>query len=161
MLIVNASVASVSSTPVLTTRARSEKLRPLGRGGDRVNEADLALFDGWCEVSPIGDLLVRGSQLHPDRDLIVFPEARHSYADTLERTCHVARGLHALGIGHRDHVGLLAPNGIEYIEAFFAIALLGAVAVPLHARHKAAELSYITANADLAAILTTSGANAY
>src|SRR6266516_1049831 len=93
----------------------------------RLKEVEMALFDDWSEVSPIGDLLVRGSQLHPDRDLIVFPDARHSYAEMLERASHVARGLHALGVRQRDHVGLLAPNGAEFVEAFFAIALLGAV----------------------------------
>jgi acyl-CoA synthetase (AMP-forming)/AMP-acid ligase II len=56
-----------------------------------------------------------------------------------------------------DHVGLLAPNGTEFVEGFFGIALLGGVIVPLNARHKAAEVGYIADNADLVALLTTAG----
>jgi fatty-acyl-CoA synthase/long-chain acyl-CoA synthetase len=70
-------------------------------------------FGDWCTVTPLGDLLVRGAHLHPDRDLIVFPEARFTYAQVLERAVAVARGLLALGVESGDHVALLAPNGIE------------------------------------------------
>src|SRR5919197_269636 len=73
------------------------------------------MFDDWCEVSPIGDLVVRGAQLHPERDLIVFPDERYTYAEVLQRASHVARGLYALGVRQRDHVGLLAHNGPEYV----------------------------------------------
>lgn len=34
----------------------------------------MELFSGWCEVSPIGDLLVRAAHLHPDRFALVLPE---------------------------------------------------------------------------------------
>ncbi|MDV7245124.1 MULTISPECIES: class I adenylate-forming enzyme family protein [Rhodococcus] len=115
----------------------------------------------WCEVLPVADLLVRGARSHPDRDLIVFPDSRYTYADVLERATHVARGLIALGVRRGDHVGLLAPNGIEFIEGFFGAALIGGVIVPLNARHKATELGYIVRNADLAAVLTVSGDDAY
>ncbi|MDJ0419744.1 class I adenylate-forming enzyme family protein [Rhodococcus opacus] len=115
----------------------------------------------WCEVLPVADLLVRGARRHPDRDLIVFPDSRYTYADVLERATHVARGLLALGIRRGDHIGLLAPNGIEFIEGFFGAALIGGVIVPLNARHKASEIGYIVANADLAALLTVSDDRAY
>jgi acyl-CoA synthetase (AMP-forming)/AMP-acid ligase II len=60
-----------------------------------------------------------------------------------------------------DHVGLLAPNGTEFVEGFFGIALLGGVIVPLNARHKAAEVGYIADNADLVVLLTTTGLDEY
>ncbi|MDV7353250.1 class I adenylate-forming enzyme family protein [Rhodococcus oxybenzonivorans] len=115
----------------------------------------------WCEVLPVADLLVRGARSHPDRDMIVFPDSRYTYADVLERATQVARGLIALGVRRGDHVGLLAPNGIEFIEGFFGAALIGCVIVPLNARHKASELGYIIRNADLAALLTVSADDAY
>jgi acyl-CoA synthetase (AMP-forming)/AMP-acid ligase II len=121
----------------------------------------MATYEDWCEVSPIGDLLVRAARQHPDRAAIVFPGERHTYAELLERSSRVARGLWSLGVRPRDHVGLLALNGPEFVEAFFGIQLLGGVVVPLHARHKAAELGYIARNAALVALLTTSGADDY
>ena len=107
------------------------------------------------EVSTIGDLLIRAAARHPDRDAIVFPDSRQSYAALRDRAIAVARSLAALGVGAGDHVGLFMGNGHDYVEALFGVALLGAVAVPLNVRHRAAELGYIVANADLVAILTS------
>lgn len=115
----------------------------------------------WCNVTPLGDLLVRGAHLCPDRDLIVFPEARFTYAQVLDGAVAVARGLLAMGVGSGDHVALLAPNGIEFVEGLFGSALIGAVVVPLNARHKAKELGYIIENADITALLTVSGPDDY
>ncbi|HWI71108.1 MAG TPA: AMP-binding protein, partial [Baekduia sp.] len=115
----------------------------------------------WAEVSPVGDLLVRGARLHPDRDLIVFPGGRHTYAEVFDRARRLACGLLGLGVRPGEHVGVLAVNGIEYVEALFGCSLLGAVVVPLNARHKAAEIGFIVDNADLVAILTTAEPDAY
>ena len=115
----------------------------------------------WAEVATIGDLLVRAVHLHPQRDALVFPDARIDYAGLYERASRVARGLVALGLKRGSHVGLLMGNSVEFAAALFGIALSGCVAVPLNARHKTAELAYIVANARLAAIMTTSGAKDY
>ncbi|MFC9358239.1 class I adenylate-forming enzyme family protein [Rhodococcus sp. NPDC057014] len=115
----------------------------------------------WCEVTPVADLLGRGANDHPDRDLIVFPDSRHTYSQVYEGSMRVARGLIGLGVEAGDHVGLLAHNSIEFLEGFFGAALAGCVVVPLNARHKSSELGYIIENADLTAILTVTGDNDY
>ena len=113
------------------------------------------------EVTTIGDLLVRSAREHPDRDALVFPTSRYGYAELDRRARRVARGLVALGVGRGDRVGLLAANGVEYVEAFFGVAYIGAVVVPLHARHRAAELGYIIENGDLAVVMTTACPDEY
>lgn len=118
-------------------------------------------FESWCEASTIGDLLVRGRQISPQRDAIVFPERRRTYAQLLDGAIEVARGLLALGTRAGDHVGLLSTNSVEFAEAFFGIALLGCVVVPINARYKSKEVAHIVRNADLSAILTTAGENDY
>ncbi|WP_244373158.1 class I adenylate-forming enzyme family protein [Rhodococcus sp. ZPP] len=115
----------------------------------------------WCEVTPVGDLLLRGAHRHPHQDLIVFPGSRHTYVEVLDRAIWIARGLLALGVRRADHVGLLAPNGIEFVEGFFGAALIGSIVVPLNARHNATELAYIVANADLKVLLTLAGTDEY
>ncbi len=54
-----------------------------------------------------------------------------------------------------DHVGLLLPTGMDFIETMFAAALLGAVTVPVNARYMPPELAYVVENADLKVLLTT------
>jgi fatty-acyl-CoA synthase len=121
----------------------------------------VAIENEWCEVTSVGDLLVRAAHLYPDRFAVIFPESRVTYAQLLEGTLQTARGLLALGVKRGDNVGLMSGNCIEFIQGFFATTLIGCVAVPLNARHKAAELAYIIANARLTTLLTTAQANEY
>lgn len=107
------------------------------------------------EVSTLGDLLLRAGAQQPDRDALVLPGQRASYAELVSGALRTARSLSALGVGAGDHVGILIPNCVEYAETLFGVALLGAVAVPLNARHKATEIGYIVANAGLVALITS------
>lgn len=113
------------------------------------------------EVSTVGDLLLRGAETVPARDCVVFPDVRESYAELYARAVETARGLIAIGVQPGEHVGLLMPNSLEYLGAFFGIALIGAVSVPMNVRNKPVELSYIIANADQVAVLTSSADTSY
>ncbi|MES2261727.1 MAG: AMP-binding protein [Pseudomonadota bacterium] len=118
-------------------------------------------LDYYSEVSTIADLLVRATRMHPQRDAIVFPDSRKTYAELLQGALTVARGLRALGVQAGDHVGLLSANCTEFADALFGISLLGCVAVPLNARHKASELGFIIDNACLTTLLTTAEEGQY
>ena len=115
----------------------------------------------WTEVSPLGDLLVKSASRNPDRDALVFPESRATYSQLLDGAMRVARGLLAQGVKRGEHVGLLASNTMDFVQAFFGISLMGAVVVPLNVRHKATELAYIIRNADLVAVLTEADESAH
>jgi acyl-CoA synthetase (AMP-forming)/AMP-acid ligase II len=118
-------------------------------------------LDYYCEVSTIGDLLVRATGLHPQRDAIVFPDSRTTYAQLLEAAVEVGRGLMALGVRPGENIGVLSANCPEFAAALFGISLLGCVAVPLNARHKDSELAYIIENARLTTLLTTAHEGQY
>ena len=107
------------------------------------------------EVTTLGDLLLRAADRYPGNDAIIFPEARLTYSELRERAYARACSLLAMGLDRGDHVGILMPNCLEYVECLFAIQLIGAMAVPVNARYKATELAYVVENADLAAILVT------
>lgn len=107
------------------------------------------------EVPTLGDLLLRAGETWPERDAVVFPDSRATYGELTAKSYERARSLIAMGVKRGDHVGLLMPNCPEYIELIFAVALVGAVSVPVNARYKARELAYVIDDADITVLLTT------
>jgi fatty-acyl-CoA synthase len=94
----------------------------------------------------VGEWLGRRAELTPDRVGLVDEAtgARLTYRALDLR----ARALAALlagqyGIAPGDRVAILAANAPEYLDAFFAVALLGAILVPLNWRLTVTELATI------------------
>ena len=106
-------------------------------------------------VTTMGDLLLTAADRNPDKLALVFPETRCTYAELAARALRRARSLQALGVKPRDHVGILMHTCPEFVELYFAIALCGAVIVPINARYKASEIGYVVENADLVTVITT------
>src|SRR3546814_2323349 len=75
-------------------------------------------------------------------------------SDWSSDVCSSDLGLWAQGVRPRQHVGILMPSGIEFLETLFAVSMIGGVSVLLNARYKAPELAFVTENADLTTIVT-------
>ena len=84
------------------------------------------------QVTTLGDLLLIANDGYSAAPALILPEQRLSYGELTERVMARARALQALGVKPRDHVGLLLPTCVEFVEFLFAIALCGAVGVPLN-----------------------------
>jgi fatty-acyl-CoA synthase/long-chain acyl-CoA synthetase len=110
------------------------------------------------EVETLGDVLLRSAADDPEREALILPDDRVSFAELRNRAFAVARSLAAVGVRRGDHVAILIPNSVAYVEALFGVALLGGVAVPLNVRHRASELGYILANSEAVALLTSQDA---
>ncbi len=93
----------------------------------------------------IGLLLAKRALLNPTMDGLVEieRERRFTFAGLNARSNRTANALRALGIRKGDRVALLLMNGVEFTDAFFAIAKIGAVVVPLNWRLVADELAFI------------------
>nr|MDJ0699880.1 class I adenylate-forming enzyme family protein [Woeseiaceae bacterium] len=107
------------------------------------------------QATTLGDLLMIAADNYPDTNAVILPDKRITYAELVDRAIRRAKSLRALGVGPGDHVGLLLPTSMDFVESMFAIALLGAVTVPINARYQPPELAYVAENADLVTILTT------
>jgi acyl-CoA synthetase (AMP-forming)/AMP-acid ligase II len=79
-----------------------------------------------------------------------------TYEAAERRSAALARGLLAAGAGKGTHVGLLHPNGSEFVVAWLAAARIGAVSVPLSTFSTSAELRGLLRNADVALLLSAS-----
>jgi len=106
-------------------------------------------------VTTIGDLLLNAADRDPGKPALIFPDSCQTYGELAARALRRARSLQALGVRPRDHVGLLMHTCPEFMEFYFAIALCGAVIVPINARYRSAEIGYLVENADLVTLLTT------
>jgi acyl-CoA synthetase (AMP-forming)/AMP-acid ligase II len=103
----------------------------------------------------MGDLLLQAAEQYPERDAVVYLEERLTYRELADRARQFARALIGLGIEPGEHVGVLMAGSPDCLAAYYGVALAGAVLVPINTRYRAAELPYVVANADLAAILTS------
>lgn len=123
---------------------------------DRVSAQGLSEDPARVRIvaTTLGDLLLGAYDRSPDKEMLVFPEGRKTYSALVDAVLHKARAMIALGIGPGDHVGVLLPSGIAFVETLFANAMVGAVSVLMNARYKAPEMAYVAENADLVAIVT-------
>jgi len=103
----------------------------------------------------VGHLLLRSARRNPGKIAVAVPGEEWSYSELEFRAWEIARGLAALGVGPGDHVGLLLPNGLDFIAAWFGVSLAGAAIVPINTRYQPPELSYAITHAELKCVLTT------
>ncbi|WP_007513195.1 class I adenylate-forming enzyme family protein [Pseudofrankia saprophytica] len=90
---------------------------------------------------------------HGERVLLSCDDEALTYADADRRSRALARGLLALGAGNGTHIGLLHPNGGEFVVAWLAAARIGAVTVPLSTFSTSAELRTLLRGADVGILL--------
>ena len=81
--------------------------------------------------------------LFPDQEILAFEGKRMTYGELVDRIKRLASSLRDQGIQAGDRVAILQTNCIQYIEAYYATATLGATFVPLNYRAKPPELEYM------------------
>ena len=91
-----------------------------------------------------------------ERRLLVLDEGSLSYAEAESESARLARGLLARGVGKGTRVGLLFPNGPDWLIGWLAAARIGALVVPINTFYKAQELGWTLRHADVHTLLTTS-----
>src|SRR5690242_5659367 len=74
-----------------------------------------------------------------------------------ERVLRAAAGLRRAGIGPGARVGLWLPNGTAYLAAMFACARLGALAIHINTRFRAAEIGNLLRRSRASALVTEWG----
>ena len=89
-----------------------------------------------------------------DRDLVLLGERRLSYRDLEAESRRLGRALLASGVTRGSRVGLLAPNGPEWVVAWLAAARIGAVVVLLNTFYKARELGWALTHCEAEVLLT-------
>jgi acetyl-CoA synthetase len=116
--------------------------------GARLNVADAAV-GSWARRTP-GTLAV----VHEAEDGSV---ATLTYAELAHSVARVRSGLRRLGIGKGDAVAIYLPMTPEAVIAFYAVASIGALAVPLFSGFAAAAIASRIRDARARAVITADG----
>ena len=92
---------------------------------------------------------------HAARTALRFPDqgVEWTYADLAREARALARGLLAAGVAPDDPVGLLVGNRPEWVAAWLATGLVGAVAVPVNTMASGDERDWILRHADVSMLL--------
>jgi long-chain acyl-CoA synthetase len=91
--------------------------------------------------------LGRAFRYYPDRTAFVLDGGPLSFQALHERVKHIAGALTAHGVTMGDRLGLLLPNGPEYIQLMYACSWLGVIAVPINNRLSVAEINHVLEDA--------------
>jgi len=97
----------------------------------------------------LADLFEMVADTVPDRLALVAGDVRLTYAGLDARANRFAHHLASLGLATGAHVGILARNRAEWVEAMIGCYKSRCVPINLNFRYVAPELRYVIANADL------------
>jgi acyl-CoA synthetase (AMP-forming)/AMP-acid ligase II len=104
----------------------------------------------------VAELLRHQADSRENHPLLVCDHDRLSYGEADRRSAELARGLIALGAGKGTHVGVLYPNGADFVVGMFAAARIGAVVIPFSTFATARELHEQLLDSDTEILLAAS-----
>ncbi len=91
----------------------------------------------------LGDLLRRSAARAPEKVALRYRDRAHTYAALDAVADRTANALAERGLSKGDRVALLSHNDDGYVVLTFALARLGAIAVPVNFMLQAGEVAYI------------------
>ena len=101
----------------------------------------------------LGELVARNGRKFPDREAVVYGNTRLTYREFNARVNRLAHALMDMGVNKGEKVAILLFNCNQYLEAYLALAKMGAIAVPLNFRLHPEELKYIINDSDAVAFI--------
>ena len=97
---------------------------------------------GYWRDATLFDALARAAKEHPDKIAVVDGSCRRSYSELLRNIEALAAGLYSIGLRPLDRVVFQLANGAPLVEAFFALARIGAIPVLALPAHRKSEIAH-------------------
>ncbi|HET8621589.1 MAG TPA: class I adenylate-forming enzyme family protein [Acidimicrobiales bacterium] len=101
-----------------------------------------------------GELIRRCAERWGDAPFVVLGDERLTYAQADARSAVLGKGLLVSGVGKSTPLGLLAPNGPDWVVAWLAATRIGALVALLNTYGQARELGRALRHGDVAHLLT-------
>ena len=110
--------------------------------------------EGHADKQTIAAPLDAVAAVDPGRPAVALPDRSVTYGELADASLLAARRLRGLGVRAGGRVAVLRPEvDAPYLETLFGLARLGAISVPVNARYKASELTYLLADAGVSLLL--------
>jgi fatty-acyl-CoA synthase len=113
-------------------------------------------FPVWREQTLAG-WLDTCADSYSSRPLVLSDDGWLSYSEVAVESRRLADGLAALGVRPGDRVGMVMANYPQFVSLKFAIARLGAIAVPLNFLYRQDELRFVLDDAACRVVVTMTG----
>lgn len=108
----------------------------------------------WKGCPPSLRSILELSRLHGEKDFLVYEDERTTFEEHFRQVAQLANALQArFGVRKGDRVAIVMRNLPEWVLTFWAAAAIGAVAVPVNAWWKGAELEYALADSASAVVV--------
>ncbi|MBW1711653.1 MAG: AMP-binding protein [Deltaproteobacteria bacterium] len=105
----------------------------------------------------IAATLTKALNLFPDQPAVVEGDLRLTYGQVGGRVRRLAQALSGLGLKTGDRISIIAPNGLAFLETYYAAAFLGLIVNPINIRLAAPEMAYILNDAGSRLLLAQTG----
>jgi acyl-CoA synthetase (AMP-forming)/AMP-acid ligase II len=106
-----------------------------------------------AHLPTVAGLLADASRRHPRNLAVATPDARLTYEELDERSALLAALLVARGVGKGAVVGILLPNGAEWVVSWAAVTRIGAIAAPVNTFYKTPEMAAMLRHADVRVLI--------
>jgi fatty-acyl-CoA synthase len=106
----------------------------------------------WIPGS-ISEALDAAADRWADRPLVITDDVVLTYEQVRRESIRLAAGLRALGIGRGSRVAVVLANVPEFVPLKYAIARVGATAVPVNFLFRATELGYVLEQSQAEALI--------
>src|SRR5438132_3257438 len=118
-----------------------------GRSGSPMTLRSLAF------LPTMPNLVRRAAQAFPDHEFVLTTDGQVTFAEAERQSRLLAKRLLREGVTKGTRVGILFPQGPEFVVALFAATRIGAVAVPLSTFFRAPELRRAMSHVDVEALI--------
>jgi len=105
-------------------------------------------------MSTVRELFLSSVKNFPDNTAVVEDAKGVSYKEFGSMVDSFSSFLSSKGVNKGDTVGILLPNSLEFVIAFFSIANLGAVSVPINTAFKKEEIAFYVNHSSAKLVLT-------
>lgn len=103
----------------------------------------------------LSEMLTESARKYFKKYALISQEKSLTYEELEREVKKAAAALKRLGVKKGDTVGLLLPNNLQFVIAYYAVAYLGGIIVPMNIMFKPLEITYIMNDSQAKLLITT------